>query len=83
MTNYVPAEQLLVPFGGKVEFEYNHGTYWPALHKLCNRRRKDYVARWVKGGKQIGESEVFLRGGESKCVSGEFAGLEFKEGFAE
>jgi hypothetical protein len=83
MTNYVPAEQLLVPFGGKVEFEYKHDVYWPALDKLCSRRRKDYVARWEKAGKQIGESEFYMRGGDGTSINGEFVGSDMREGFVE
>ena len=30
----------------------------------------------------IGEHEGFLRGGEVTCLSGEFVGSEFPEGFA-
>jgi hypothetical protein len=82
MTNFVPPEQLLTNFGGKLEFEYEHATYWPALDALCSRRRKDYVARWEKAGKQIGESETYLKGGEEKSLNGEHTGTDFLEGFA-
>ena len=82
MTNYVPPEQLLKPFGGQVEFDYHHDIYWPALDKLCTLRREDYFARWVKAGKQIGEHELYLRGGDAKCLSGEHTGTNICEGFA-
>jgi CRAL/TRIO domain len=82
MTNYIPSEQLLKPFGGDVEFEYKHDIYWPALDELCTTRRNDYFARWVKAGKQIGEHEAYLRGGDVKCLNGAFSGIDFKESFA-
>ncbi|KAF2666968.1 CRAL/TRIO domain-containing protein [Microthyrium microscopicum] len=68
MTNYVPAEQLLTPFGGKLEFEYKHDVYWPALDALCTQRRQEYFDRWVKAGKEIGECETYLRGGDKASV---------------
>ncbi|KAF2104697.1 CRAL/TRIO domain protein [Rhizodiscina lignyota] len=64
LVNYVPKEQLLTNFGGEVEFEYDHGVYWPALNGTCEQRRKEMRERWEKAGKKIGESEVYLRGGD-------------------
>jgi hypothetical protein len=81
--NYVPPEQLLIPFGGKVEFEYSHDEYWPALDKLCTLRREDYLARWEKAGKQLGEHEIYLRGGTAKSLNGQYSGTDFKEGFSQ
>jgi CRAL/TRIO domain len=83
IANYIPAEQLLIPFGGSLEFEYDHDVYWPALDKLCTTRRRDYHERWVRAGKQIGEHEAYLRGGEAKSLNGELLGSNFEEGFAE
>lgn len=80
--DYIPPEQLLIPFGGDVDFEYNHEVYWPALNKLCTSRRNDYHARWVKAGKQIGEIEKYLRGGDAKSLNGECSGIDLKEGFS-
>ena len=34
-------------------------------------------------GKQIGENEVYLRGGNAKCLNGELLGTDFEEGFME
>jgi hypothetical protein len=76
MTNYVPPEQLLTAFGGKVEFEYDHDVYWPALDALCAKKRKEYVARWDKAGKQLGEHEFYLKGGPEKSLNGEHAGTD-------
>jgi hypothetical protein len=83
IANYVPPEQLLTQFGGKVEFEYKHDIYWPSLYKLCTLRREDYYGRWLKAGKQIGENETYLRGGDAKSINGMFSGLDFKEGFSQ
>jgi hypothetical protein len=60
---YVPPEQLWKEFGGDVDFEYDHATYWPALLKACEERRAERKARWEKAGKQYGESETYLKGG--------------------
>jgi len=46
-----------------VDFEYDHATYWPALLKICEERRAQRKARWEKAGKQYGESETYLKGG--------------------
>jgi hypothetical protein len=60
---YVPPEQLWKEFGGDVDFDYDHATYWPALLKVCEERRAERKARWEKAGKQYGESETYLKGG--------------------
>jgi hypothetical protein len=76
LTDHVPPAHLLNKFGGTVEFEYDHTVYWPALIFLCEQRRNMYKARWEKAGKVVGENEAYLRGGDVKCVSGEFFGTE-------
>jgi len=47
-----------------VDFEYDHATYWPVLLKMCEERRAERKARWEKAGKQYGESETYLKGGD-------------------
>ncbi|KAJ9614816.1 Phosphatidylinositol transfer protein (PITP) [Knufia peltigerae] len=66
---HVPREQLLKESGGLVEFEYDHDKYWPALNDLCELKRVERQARWEKGGKRIGESELYLKGGEEKSLA--------------
>lgn len=61
---YVPPEQLWKEFGGDVDFEYDHSIYWPALLKLCEEKRAEQKARWEQAGKQYGESEAYLKGGD-------------------
>lgn len=51
-----------------MEFEYVHDVYWPALNNLAAERRKAFVDRWVKAGSKVGESEVYLRGGDEAPV---------------
>jgi hypothetical protein len=46
-----------------VDFEYDHAIYWPALLEICEERRAERTARWEKAGKQYGESETYLKGG--------------------
>ncbi|KAL9100546.1 MAG: hypothetical protein Q9163_004084 [Psora crenata] len=58
----VPSEQLLRSYGGDLEFEYEHEKYWPALTTLVSKRRAEMIKRWEKAGKQIGESEAYLKG---------------------
>ncbi|KAH9999154.1 CRAL/TRIO domain-containing protein [Xylariaceae sp. FL0662B] len=63
MTQYVPKEQLWTEFkGGELPFEYDHDVYWPALQRLCGEKRAEWVRRWEAGGKQIGETEDYLKG---------------------
>ena len=63
MTQYVPPEQLWTEYpGGKLEFEYDHSVYWPAFVKLAHDRREAHKARWIAGGKHVGEFEDYLNG---------------------
>ena len=72
MRKVVPPEQLMQVYEGDVEFEYDHGVYWPALNKLADERRKEFRQRWERAGKKIGESEMYLKGvGEPVAESGE------------
>jgi hypothetical protein len=65
---YVPREQLWTELGGDVEFEYDHFVYWPTLNALCQERCNERKSRWEKAGKHIGESEIYLRGGDVPSV---------------
>ncbi|MCJ1284063.1 hypothetical protein MMC26_003394 [Xylographa opegraphella] len=65
---HVPPEQLLKTHGGEVEFSYEHSVYWPALNQLAGERKKKQEERWVNGGKRLGESEVYLKGGDEKSI---------------
>lgn len=62
---YVPAEQLWTENGGQLNFEYDHSVYWPTLSKICAERRAALKERWEKAGKRYGESEVYLKGGNT------------------
>ncbi|KZL81645.1 cral trio domain-containing protein [Colletotrichum incanum] len=74
MRQYVPEEQLWTEFSdGKLEFEYDHATYWPALNAMCKEKRDTRTARWVAGGKQIGELEDYLGGAIPKGVGSDAA----------
>lgn len=74
MATYVPAEQLWSEFSdGALAFEYEHEVYWPALKKLCEERKETQRSRWVAGGSVIGESELYLRGAETKSVNASVA----------
>ena len=64
----MPPEQLLKMYGGDLDFEYDHQIYWPALNKMAEERRKAIEERWIRGGKMIGESEVYLKGGVEKGI---------------
>jgi hypothetical protein len=62
---YVPAEQLWTENGGQLNFEYDHSVYWPTLSKICAEKRATLKERWEKAGKRYGESEVYLKGGNT------------------
>jgi hypothetical protein len=70
LTDHVPASQLMKVSGGDIDFKYDHDVYWPALEKLAAERRAKRVERWEKAGKLIGESEIYLWGGEEGSVGG-------------
>lgn len=71
MKLYVPPEQLWsADWGGNLDFEYDHDTYWPALNEMCREKREEKIRRWEAAGKQVGESEVYLTGGTDVSVEG-------------
>lgn len=68
LIDHVPASQLMAAAGGEVDFKYDHSIYWPALAKLAAERRAARVARWEEAGKLIGESEIYLWGGDEESI---------------
>lgn len=71
MKQYVPPEQLWsLDWGGDMDFEYDHATYWPALNEMCKQRREERLRRWEAAGKEVGESEDYLAGGTDVSVKG-------------
>lgn len=68
---FVPPEQLLTPYGGDVQFKYDHAVYWPALNELAARRKRELSERWERGGKRVGEYEGYLKGGDVRSLSEE------------
>ncbi|CAG7927249.1 unnamed protein product [Penicillium olsonii] len=78
LRQHVPPSQLMKSVGGDVEFRYDHATYWPSLNKLAEQRRESYRERWVKGGKQIGELENYLKGENTPSLSEAMAEVEAK-----
>jgi hypothetical protein len=69
MRQHVPPQQLWNEFHGDLEFEYDHQTYWPALLKLCEAKQAEHRERWVKAGKNYGESELYIKGGYHLSIS--------------
>jgi hypothetical protein len=69
LIDHVPATQLMKNAGGEVEFEYDHAVYWPALDTLAAQRRQERRQRWEAAGKLVGESEIYLWGGDESSVS--------------
>ena len=68
LTDHIPSSQLMKNAGGEVDFEYEHDVYWPALAALAEERKVERKQRWEAAGKLVGESEVYLWGGEEKSV---------------
>ncbi|GAA5938402.1 CRAL-TRIO domain-containing protein [Sporobolomyces koalae] len=69
-TSLIPAEQLQRIFGGSVNFEYDHSTYFPALTKLCFERKALHLERWKRfGGGLCGVDEAIIRGGKEPSGS--------------
>jgi hypothetical protein len=68
LVDHVPASQLMVAAGGEVDFKYDHSVYWPALAEMAAERRSQRKQRWEKADKLIGESEIYLWGGEEASV---------------
>lgn len=71
MREFVPPERLLKSNTGDLNFEYDHALYWPALEAQTTKRREMYRERWEKAGKNIGEYEEYLRGGEHASLQQE------------
>ncbi|KAL6709139.1 Phosphatidylinositol transfer protein (PITP) [Coniothyrium glycines] len=68
LPNHVPKSQLMSVSGGDIDFKYDHSVYWPELERITTERRQQRKARWEKAGKIIGESEVYLWGGEENSI---------------
>ncbi|KAF1837771.1 CRAL/TRIO domain-containing protein [Decorospora gaudefroyi] len=87
LPDHVPASQLMKVSGGEIDFKYDHGVYWPTLDKICMEKRQQRRERWEKAGKTVGESEIYLWGGDEPSLgngqaaaSGEGNGISEKEG---
>lgn len=62
-TALIPASQLQKIFGGDINMEYDHKTYFPALTKLCMERKAANLERWRKYGNNLcGLDEAIIRG---------------------
>jgi hypothetical protein len=70
LTDHIPPSQLMKNAGGEVDFAYDHSVYWPALEALASQRRKEHRERWEAAGKVIGESEIYMWGGDEKSIGG-------------
>jgi len=68
MRQHVPPQQLWNEFHGDLNFEYDHEVYWPTLLKLCEEKHREQHERWVKGGKHYGESENYIKGGNTPSI---------------
>jgi hypothetical protein len=68
LTQHIPPSQLMKNADGEVDFKYDHSVYWPALDTLATQRRNERRERWEAAGKLIGESEIYLWGGDEKSV---------------
>ncbi|GAA5976469.1 hypothetical protein JCM5350_001700 [Sporobolomyces pararoseus] len=65
-TSLIPPSQLQKIFGGQINFEYDHSTYFPALTKLCFERKKENLERWRKfGNGKCGIDEAVIKGAKN------------------
>ncbi|KAJ5050662.1 uncharacterized protein L3040_002537 [Drepanopeziza brunnea f. sp. 'multigermtubi'] len=71
MRLHVPPQQLWNEFHGDLEFDYDHQVYWPNFVNFCEEKHREQKARWVLGGKHIGESENYIKGGTSPSIGSE------------
>lgn len=56
------ADEFLKECGGKLDWTYDHDTYFPSLLKLCQERREDAIQRWRKlEGPQVGREERLFK----------------------
>lgn len=69
LPDHIPTSQLLKASGGEVDFKYDHSVYWPALTKMAAARAQARKERWENAGKIIGESEIYLWGGEEGSLN--------------
>ncbi|EUC49999.1 hypothetical protein COCMIDRAFT_1400 [Bipolaris oryzae ATCC 44560] len=69
LPSHVPTSQLMKVSGGDVDFKYDHSVYWPALDKIVTERRQQRKERWEKAGKMVGESEIYLWGGDEPSLN--------------
>lgn len=53
-------------FGGAVEFQYEHKTYWPAFVQLAEERRARMMERWRELGARIGLREWEMKDGRTE-----------------
>jgi len=54
----VAGEQLIREgWGGDIDFEYKHETFFPALVKLSGERQARWKAKWQRLGGRIGTKE--------------------------
>jgi hypothetical protein len=73
MRQHVPPQQLWNEFHGDLEFDYDHQVYWPNFVNLCEEKHREQKARWVQGGKHLGESENYIKGGTTPSIASEAA----------
>lgn len=65
----VPAAQLSQEYGGEVDPQYQHDSYWPDLIKVCDARREAMKKRFKEQCHgEIGASEWVIRGGNDDSL---------------
>ena len=54
-------------FGGAVDFQYEHKTYWPAFVQLAEERRARMMKRWQELGARVGLKEWEMKDGRTEA----------------
>ena len=60
---YITKDNVLKEWHGAQDFVYKHEEYWPALNKMCDERKREYMERWRQLGGKVGISEWEYKNG--------------------
>ena len=59
------ADNVWKEFGGNIDFQYDHKTYWPHLLEVTKTRREAQMQKWRELGGTVGVKEWDIKGGNA------------------